>query len=289
MIRLLIALVVLPVTLAAQSFEELLRLGRAQIDSGKSGEAIKTLERAVKANPQSAEAHFRLGNALGAEAGKASVLRKPGLAKRLKAEFEKAVELDPTLVSPREGLIQFYLQAPGGMGGSVSKAREQAAEVAKLNPLRGHFAAAQIANNQKDLAGAEKALRAAATGFPDSLSAVTSWANFLANNGRAEEAFAPLDRYLAKNPNDRVARWWVGRTAAVTGKQLDRGEQMLRGLLAEPQPAEGPRIPTENIHYRLGDIAAKRGDKATARTEYQAALKLNPKQEAAKKALEALK
>lgn len=289
MTRLLIALLVVPATLAAQSFEELLRLGRAQTDSGKSTEAIKTLERAVKTNPQSAEAHYRLGNAVGSEAGRASVLRKPGLAKRLKAEFEKAVELDPTLVGPREGLIQFYLQAPGMMGGSVPKAREQAAEVARLNPLRGHFAAAQVANNQKDLAGAEKAYRAAATEYPDSLSAVTSWANFLSNSGRAEEAFAPLDRYLAKHPNDRVARWWVGRTAAITGKQLDRGEQLLRALLAESQPAEGPRIPTENFHYRLGDIAAKRGDKATARTEYQAALKLNPKQEAAKKALDALK
>ncbi len=288
MTRLLIALLVLPATLAAQSFEELLRLGRAQTDSGKSAEAIKTLERAVKANPQSAEAHFRLGNAIGSEAGKANMLRKPGLAKRLKAEFEKSVELDPTLVGPREGLIEFYLKAPGMMGGSVSKAREQAAEVAKLNPLRGHFAAAQVANNQKDIAGAEKAYRAAVTEFPDSLIALTSWSNFVTNNNRAEEAFAQLDRYLARHPDDRVARWWVGRTAAISGKQLDRGEQLLRGLLAEPQPTIGPRILPENVHFRLGDIAAKRGDKATARTEYQAALKLNPRLEAAKKALGAL-
>ncbi len=128
-----------------------------------------------------------------------------------------------------------------------------------------------------------------AAGDPDSLNAVTSWSNFLANNGRAEEAFAPLDRYLAKHPDDRLARWWVGRTAAISGKQLDRGEQLLRVLLTEPQPTTGPRMLPENLHFRLGDIAAKRGDKATARTEYQAALKLNPRHEAAKKGLDAVK
>jgi tetratricopeptide (TPR) repeat protein len=288
MSRLFLATLLLPATLAAQSFDDLLKTGRAQLDSGKSGDAVKTLERAVKMNPQSAEAHFRLGNALGSEAGKANPLRQPFLAKRLKAEFEKAVELDPNLVSAREGLIQFYLQAPGVMGGSVPKAREQASEIARINALRGHFAAAQIANNQKDVAGAEKAYRAAATEFPDSLGAVTSWVNFLTTNGRADEAFTSLDRFLASHPNDRVARWWIGRTAAISGKQLDRGEQILRGLLAEQQPTDGPRILPENIHFRLGDIAAKRGDKAKARAEYQEALKLNPKHEPAKKALAAL-
>lgn len=285
MSRLLIAALVLPATLAAQSFEDLIRMGRAQLDSGRAGDAIKTLERAVKLSPQNAEGHFQLGQALGNEAGRASVLRQPGLAKRLKAEFERAVDLDPNHVGAREGLIQFHLRAPGIMGGSLAKAREQAAAVARINPLRGHFAAAQIANDQKDLAGAEKAYRAAATEFPDSLGAVTSWANFLTNNGRADEAFGALDRYQAKHPDDRVVRWWIGRTAAISGKQLDRGEQLLRALLAEPQPTNGPRILPENVHYRLGDIAAKRGDKAKARAEYEAALKINPKFEPAKKAL----
>ncbi len=289
MSRLLLTALLLPATLASQSFDDLIRTGRAQLDSGKADQATKSFERAIKLNERSSDAHLWLARSVGTMAQNANVLRQPFLGKRAKSEFEKALALDSNSLGAREGVMQFYLLAPGVMGGSLPKAREQAAAIARLNPLRGHFAAAQIANNQKDLAGAEKALHAAATEFPDSLSAVTSWANFLANNGRAEEAFPPLDRYLAGHPNDRVARWWVGRTAAISGKQLDRGEQLLRGLLAEPQPATGARILPENVHVRLGDIAAKRGDKATARTEYQAALKLNPKLATAKKALEALK
>jgi tetratricopeptide (TPR) repeat protein len=289
MSRLLLASLLLPAVLGAQSFDDLIRQGRAQLDSGKADNAVKSFERAVKLNDRSSDAHLWLARAVGTVAQNANVLRQPFLGKRAKSEFERALALDSNSLGAREGVMQFYLLAPSVMGGSVAKAREQAAAIARLNPLSGHFAAARIANNQKDLAGAEKAYRAAATEFPDSLTAVTSWANFLSNNGRAEEAFVPLDRYLASHPADRAARWWVGRVAAISGKQLDRGEQMLRALLTEQQPADGPRILPENLHFRLGDIAAKRGDKAKARAEYEAALKINPKMEAAKKGLDAVK
>lgn len=286
--RLGLAVVAAPALLAAQSADDLIKFGRAQLDSGKADEAVKTLEKAVKANPQNANAHLYLGNALGNVAQKASVLRQPFLAKRLKGEFEKAVELDPNLIDGHEGLMQFYLQAPGVMGGSLGKAREQAAAVAKINPYRGRFAEASIANHEKDLAGAEKAYRVATADFPDSARAMTSLAAFLSNNNRGEEAFPVIDRYLAKWPNGRLGLWWVGRTASITGKQLDRGEQALRTVLSSPETENNIRIPRENVHYRLGDIYAKRGDKQKARAEYEAALKINPKLEPAKKGLAAL-
>lgn len=299
-IALTIAPAIAPTALHAQSLDDLLRTGRAQADSGKADEAVKTFERAVKLNPQSAEGHMRLGSALGSVAQKVSLIRQPFVAKRIKAEFERAVELDPTLLAPREGLLQFYLRAPGIMGGSEAKAREQAIAIARLNPLRGHFAAATIANVTKDASGADKAYRAAASEFPDSLNAVTTYANYLLNNNRAEEAFPVLDRYLAKHADDRVALFWFGRTAAVTGKQLDRGEQALKSVLASQgsasqgsashgsASANGPRVATEAVHLRLGEIAAKRGDKAKARAAYEEALRINPKFEPARKALAAL-
>jgi tetratricopeptide (TPR) repeat protein len=273
----------------AQSADDLIKVGRAQLDSNRADDAVKTFEKAVKANPQNPEAHFQLGRALGSIAQRASVLRQPFLAKRVQSEFEKTVELDANHLGGREGLLQFYLQAPGVMGGSVGKAREQAAAVAKLSALRGHLADANIANHEKDAAGAEKAYRAAAAEFPDSLNAVTPYVGFLANANRADEAFAPLDRYVAKHTGDRVALFWIGRTAAITGKQLDRGEQALRSVLAMPVTAtDGPRVAQEAVHLRLGDIAARRGDKAKARASYEEALRINPKFEQAKRALAAL-
>ena len=271
----------------AQSFEDLMRTGRSQLQAGKADDAVASFEKAVAANDKSADAHTMLGNALGTVAQNANVFRQGLLARRVKSEFEKAVALDPSLVQPREGLVQFYTKAPGVMGGSMDKAKEQAAAIAKLNPISGHLAEANIALTEKDALRAEKAYAAAVAENPDSLRALNAYVNFLVNNKRADEAFPHVDRYLAKHPSDRVAQFYVGRLAATTGKQLDRGEQLLRTLLANPVDS-GPRVAPENIHFRLGDILAKKGDKVKARAEYEEALKVNPNFEPVKKALKAL-
>jgi tetratricopeptide (TPR) repeat protein len=209
--------------------------------------------------------------------------------RRVKAEFERTVELDPQNVGAREGLVTFYTQAPGVMGGSIAKAREQADALAKINPMRGHFARANIAGSQKDAAAVEREYRTAADETPDSVVAVTTFANHLASTGRDDDAFAVIDRYLARHPGDVLATFWIGRLSAVTGKQLERGEKALRAVLATPNlGAESNQPAPFAVHYRLGDIAAKNGYKDVARREYEKALELNPKFDGAKKALKAL-
>jgi tetratricopeptide (TPR) repeat protein len=115
-------------------------IGWLYLAEGKSAEAVDWFEKAVKANDANALHHLYLANALGSEAGKANKLRQPMLARRLKSEFEHAVALDPNLIGAHEGLLQFYMQAPGFMGGSQEKAKEQAAAILHLNAMRGHFA-----------------------------------------------------------------------------------------------------------------------------------------------------
>lgn len=102
----------------------------------------------------------------------------------------RAVQLDPSNVGAREGPVSFYVQAPGVMGGSIAKAREQAEAIAKINPMRAHFARASIAANQKDLATAERELRAAVDENPDSLNATTRFERFLARS-RSQSAKRP--------------------------------------------------------------------------------------------------
>jgi tetratricopeptide (TPR) repeat protein len=286
---LVVAAVMLPAALCAQAGADQYKAGRALMDSSKSDAAVKAFEKAVAADDKNPEYHLWLGNALGSVAQNASVLRQPFLARRVKSEFEKAVELDATNISAREGLISFYTQAPAVMGGSIPKAREQADAIAKINPMRGHFSRATIAGHEKDAVAAERELRAAADEAPDSLVALTTLANFFASNNRPDDPFPLIDKYLARHPGDLLATFWIGRLAATTGKQLDRGEKALRLVMESPNLGTGPNQPALfAIHYRLGDIAVKRGDKITARKEYEKTIELNPRFEGAKKALKAL-
>jgi tetratricopeptide (TPR) repeat protein len=271
----------------AQSVDEWITKGRAQLDSNKADAAVKSFERAVKADEKNSDAHLWLARAVGTVAGNANVLRQPFLAKRAKSEFDKAAELDPNSVGAREGLLQFYIRARGVMGGSINKAKEEAAKIAKLNPYRGHFAENQIANNQKDLAAAEKNWRAFHAAYPDSAAAMTNLANFLQVNNRLDESWPIIEKFAAAHPDNVTGKWWVARTASISGKQLDRGEKLINELLAIPE-GKVPRVANDALHLRLGDIHAKRGDKAKARAEYEQALRINPKLEAAKKALASL-
>lgn len=286
--RIVPMLLVLPLALGAQTAADHYRAGRAALNT-KPDEAVKEFERAVAMDDKNAEYHLWLGNALGTLAEKASVLRQPFLAKRVKSEFERTVQLDPSSVPAREGLLQFYLRAPGIMGGSVDKARQQAEEIARVSLLRGHFARASIAGHDKDTAGVEREYRAAVADSPDSLLAYRQLAAYLAGRKRAEEGFAVIDRFAARKPGDPLSLFQVGWFAAVSGLQLDRGEQALRAALAAPGVGTDASLPAPAaIHYRLGDIYARRGAKDQARTEYEKAIQLNPQLEAARRALKAL-
>ena len=103
------------------------------------------------------------------------------------------------------------------------------------------------------------------------------------------QAFAALDRALALDPNFPFALYQVGRTAALSGQQLDRGEQCPPTYLALPlrEDLENPSIAA--AHFRLGNILEKKGDRSVARSEYETALAIDPKQKLAQEALAKLK
>lgn len=268
------------------AFDEGMRLMRLN----KADAAEKQFERAVAADANSGLYHLWLGNAVGQQTTTASTLRQPFMARRVKAEFERAVALDPELIDAREGLIQFYLMAPGFMGGSEAKAREQQREIAKRNAFRGHLAAADVAWAGKDTAATERAIRAAIALAPDSVRTVITLAQRQASWGRVTAAFATLDDFHARHPGDIAVRFQIGRLAAVSGQQLGRGEKFLRELVAEPDWASSNLRPSRAaVHYRLGVVLEKSGRKPDAKASYERAIAIDPQFKPAKDALAALR
>jgi tetratricopeptide (TPR) repeat protein len=278
-----------PAIAGAQTAPDAYKTGRAAFDAADYGAAIKAFERTVQLDEKNAEYHLWLARSVGMSAADANILRQPFLAKRAKAEFERTVALDRSNVPGREGLLQFYLRAPAIGGGSVTKARELAEESAKINGLRGHFARAAIANHDKEPAVAEREYRAALAGFPDSVPAYASLMSNLQQNGKSDDAFAVGEKLLARRPGDVAAQFAFVRLVAASGKRLDRGEPLARQLIALPPWTPDASLPTPAmLHFRLGEILAKKNDRDAARKEFEMALQLNPKLEAARRALKSL-
>lgn len=280
----------LPRTLPAQPGKADFDAGVALMGQGKPAQAESKFERAVAADDKNGVYHLWLGRAVGQQAQTASKVKQPFMARRIKAEFERAVALDPELLDARDGLISFYLQAPGFMGGSVEKAREQQREIARRDAYRGHLAASNIAWSAKDTAATERALQAAIAAAPDSVRTVVGLAQRQAAWGRTAAAFATLESHLARRPDDVAVRFQVGRLAATSGEQLARGEQLLRALVAAPEWEPTNLRPSRAaVHYRLGMVLERSGRTADARASYERAVALDPELKPAKDALANLK
>lgn len=264
-------------------------LGKTLMAENKAGDAEDWFEKAAQLDPRSSEYHLWVARALGVQAQNANVVKQPFLARRTKAAVDKAIALDPNNIDAREMRWQFYSMAPGIMGGGDDKAREEAAEIMRRNRYRGQLVVLNAARRSKDQAGVEPAFQTLVADFPDSVGPVSSYASWMADKARPAEAFALVDAFQKRRPHDPVALYQVGRLAAVTGEQLDRGEAALRKYVTVAPPPS-ISVPTlSNAHFRLGNIQEKRGDRAAARAEYQRAVKLDGRNEAAKRALAALK
>ncbi len=142
--------------------------GRAAYARDDFGGARKAFEQAVAQAPNDAEYHYWLGRALGMQAEHASIFSRLSLARSAKAEFERAVALDPRSWEAREAVVDDDLQAPGVAGGSKDEALSQARAMEHLNAYSGAFEVERVlrAMGRRDEVTAE--LRSLAAAYPDS-------------------------------------------------------------------------------------------------------------------------
>jgi tetratricopeptide (TPR) repeat protein len=262
-------------------------LGRIEMEYSDSDKAADWFERAVALNPKSAVYYDWLARAYGTQAEHMSKFRLPFLARKLKNALDTGLALDPDNLEIRDDLIVYFTRAPGFLGGSKEKALEMVAEIKKRNSYRGSLAAANLCAATKDTACAESQLQGMATAYPDSVNVYASLAVFYTNQKQFDKAFAVLDERLRTKPNEPITLYQVGRTASLSGENLDHGEQALKAYLAGPIPERGPD--PAHAHYRLGTIYEKKGAKDLAREEYRVALQLNPRHQEARNALANLK
>ena len=262
-------------------------LGRTYVQLKKYDEAADWLTKAADLAPGQSAVQLWLGRAYGRAIKDASIFKQAGLASKAQDAWQKAIALDPNNLEARDDLVQFYLQAPGILGGSVAKAREQAAEIKKRDLVKGVQAAVSVAMYEKDTAAAEREYREAIQKAPGEPRLRIALANFYQSQQKWDASFEILDGVLKTDPNRWEALYLVGRGAAASGQRLDRGEECLKRYLAHTPAADEP--PLANAHFRLGLIYQKQGKKPEARAEYQNALKLDPGLKDAKDALDKLK
>ena len=245
--------------------------------------SIAACEKAVSLAPNNSDYHLWLGRAYGEKADRVNPFSGVGLAKKLRKEFEAAVKLNSNNVEARADLAEFYIDAPGIIGGGIDKARGQVNALMSIDPAKAHYINGRIAEKNKDQGTAEREYRAA---IDASQGHAREWFN-LALFYRHNEQFEQMERALetaAKAPGHNEIMVEAAEMLVRTGRNLPRAGEFVRQYLASGSPTE--KAPVFEAHYVLGTVLEKQGNKQAAAHEYQQALTMASNFSPAKQGLE---
>ena len=258
-------------------------LGKSHLKNQQVDDSIRELEKAVELDPKNGLYHLWLGRAYGEKAEHASIFTAFGWARKVRQAFESAVQLAPENMDARFDLLEFYIEAPGIVGGGQDKAQSLAEAIATANARLGHTARARILRKQKKWDQALEELQQAAAKYSDNADAHLDLAQLRLEREDyrgAEQAALEAGRI---QPNLPRARMLLAAARVGIGKDLGAVEKSLREIAAGPLSDDDPSF--AEAYYWLGLALGKQNRPSEARSALQAALRFDPDYEKAKDAL----
>jgi tetratricopeptide (TPR) repeat protein len=262
-------------------------LCRAYFMVGEWDPGIAACEKAVALDPNNSDYHSWLGRVYGEKAEHSNFIAAARLAGKVRDEFETAVRLNPKSVDARADLADFYMEAPGVVGGGKDKAELQAQEVAPLDAAQALRIRARIAEQKKDYATAESQYRAAIQASGGKGGAWLNLARFYRHTGRFDEMEDAIRHATAPELNRPDLLVGAAEMQINAGRSLQEAAQLLRRYLSSNATTED--APVFKAHYLLGTILERQGDKQAAAEQYGAALALAKNYAVAQDALKRLK
>lgn len=223
-------------------------MGQNYFMLGEYKRATEALERAAQLGAGGSDFYVWLGRAYGRRAETAGPFTAPGLASRARKMFERAVELDIHNREATGDLLDYYLGAPGFLGGGLNKAEELAQKVVVADPPEGHYLLAQVEDKRKHYDSAEEHLRQALALAPKQVNRITDLAKYLARRGRTEESDQLFAQATELAPRDPEVMYNRAETYVEGRRHLDDARQLLEQYLASPlTPNDPPRASAEAL------------------------------------------
>lgn len=258
--------------------------------AGDVKEAEKQLKSLRSTLGDTADYYYVKGSLAPFKLAEASAIRAPFIARGMRKDWEKAVELDPDHELANFSLAMFYAAAPGLFGGDPEKANAILAHLQQLGsdwqyPLKANLLMAQEA----DVNEVKNAYLEWVAFAPKDIPPRFTIAAYLNNEGAYEEAahqLAQLDTLIAHQLNEaRVAEdealiqdlteeqhkadYQWGKLAAESGTYLEEGKRRLQAMVAA---GESPKnINLGFVHARLAMVFRHLGDDAAVQMHRSAA------------------
>ena len=262
-------------------------LARSYLELNQYDAAVNSAENAVAVNPKDSNYHRWLGEAYGAKADHASMLSAYSLARKTQKEFDAAVQLDARNFDAQQDLIQYDCTAPGMVGGGEEKAQPLIEKLMKMDAAEGHYATGICRAQKKDYAAADAEFAKALDGKPKTANRIYDIGDYFVQRKNAEKLLVVAASGEDLAPHDPRGKFYRGVALILQDGKPAEAEKLLQDYLQlAPMNSDYPRPWV--AHYWLGRLQESQKNPAGARSEYQAALKLNGKYKLAQEALKQL-
>ena len=300
------------------------RLSKIESSFSDLDGSIAEAERAVELDPHVAAFHGQLAEANALMADHSSVLKGLIYARRMKKEIAAALAIDPNHVDTLLVQMMYEWKAPAMAGGDRSQAWQIAAHIAQVSPAWGYLARARLFQDEGNDKEVEAALQKAIEADPSSYRARVALARFYCCTAKqrryakaeqiAREAIAldpseaggweilariyaaqrrggQLNETLAQaeaaSPDDLAPYYAAASVLFETGQDFPHAEQYLRRYLS--QPTEGREATQAEACWLMAELYEREGRKSDALRELQAAIRLDPAFEQARRDLNRLR
>ncbi len=210
--------------------------------------ATDSLSKALAAEPSNSDYAMWLARAYGRRAETSSPFTAPVHASKARQYFEKAVALNPRNLEAMNDLFEYYLEAPGFLGGGFDKAQALAGQIASIDQAEGYWARAKLAEKRKEYNSAEEQLRHAIQAAPQQVGRVIDLARFLARQGRFQEADQSFARAEQMAPNSPSVMFAKADVYIKNGRNLEVARDLLKRYLnCTLTPDDPPRADAERL------------------------------------------
>ena len=233
-------------------------------DGPRRETTIRRAEACIKLTPLAAECHYALGTVLGVHAMNQGMVKMAASVGTVKAALQESLRLAPQWYPARSAVVEFYLQAPGLIGGSTAKAAETARTAAKPEQARALEARVALEDERFDaaLAGLYGVQPGTDSALADDVQQWTTQAGFgLLAKGEAAKARPVFERLLREQPTQAAGAYGLGRSQMALGAQAEAGR-----LFEQAAKLKGAAMLP--IDYRLGLALQAQGQTEAARAAY---------------------
>ena len=239
-------------------------------------DAIHECEAAVRLAPPDSEYHLWLGRAYGEKADAIHSIKAFGLAKKVCAEFEHAVQLEGGNVDALSDLGEFYTAAPSIVGGGKKKAQGVALALEQYDMAQAHELKGRLAEKDKNYPLAETEFKAAVEAAKQPADAWMTLASFYAHRKQWEPMLQAVQAGVATD----------AKAAKPHGSALVDGAALLARNNQDPQlaiqllklyldsPNKSADSPAFQVHAQLGNLLEQQGDHEGARQQREASAAL---------------